>query len=128
MNIEAITAEEAKGRLDAGEAVVFLDARNEDLWQSSGWQIPRARRLPPDQVDAHLDEVPLADLIVPYAASAEDASKVARRLAECGWPNVRPLLGGHEGWRACGYPTESKPPRKLTIEEAASNLQKAEGD
>ncbi len=128
MNVEAITAEEAQGRLDAGEAVVFIDARNEDAWKSSEWQIPSSRRVPPDQVEAHLDDVPLADLIVPYAGSAEDASKVAHRLAEYGWPNVRPLCGGHEEWRAAGYPTESKPPHKLTVEEAASNLQKAEGE
>jgi 3-mercaptopyruvate sulfurtransferase SseA len=111
MNVEAITAEEAQGRLDAGEAVVFIDARNEDVWKSSEWQIPSSRRVPPDQVEAHLDDVPLADLIVPYAGSAEDAFKVAHRLAEYGWPNVRPLRGGHEDWRAAGYPTESKPPQ-----------------
>jgi len=128
MNIEPITSEEAKGRLDAGEAIVFLDARNEDAWQNSEWQIPRSRRLPPDHVEAHLDDVPLADLIVPYAASTEDASRVARQSAEYGWPNVRPLFGGHEGWHAAGYPTESKAPHKLTPEEALSNLQKAEGE
>ena len=128
MNVEAITAEEAKSRLDAGDAVVFLDVRNERLWQSSDWQLPHARRLAPDQIDAHLDEVPLADLIVPYAGNVEDASSVAHRLTEYGWPNVRPLLGGDEGWRAAGYPTEGKPPRKLSMEEAAANLQKAEGE
>jgi rhodanese-related sulfurtransferase len=128
MNVEAITAEEAKGRLDAGEAVVFLDVRNERLWQSSEWQLPHARRLPPDQIEAHLDEVPLADLIVPYAENVEDASSVADRLADYGWPNVRPLLGGYEGWRAAGYPTEGKTPRRLSMEEAASNLQKSEGE
>ena len=128
MKNESITAEEAKSRLDAGEAVVFIDARNEDVWQSSEWQLPGSRRLPPDQVDANLDDVPLADLVVPYAGSAQDASTVARRLTEYGWPNVRPLLGGDESWRAAGYPTESKPPRKLTLEEAASNLHKAEGE
>jgi rhodanese-related sulfurtransferase len=128
MNIEPITAEEAKGRMDAGEAVVFLDARNEDAWRTSEWQIPDSRRLPPEDVEAHLDEVPLADLIVPYATSTEDASHVARRLAEYGWPNVRPLLGGQEVWHAAGYPTESTPARKLTLGEASSNLQKAEGD
>ena len=119
MNVEAITAEEAQGRLDAGESVVFIDARNDDVWKSSEWQIPRSRRVPPDQVEAHLDDVPLADLIVPYAGSAEDASKVAHRLAEYGWPNVRPLRGGHEDWRAAGYPTESKPPHKLTLEDVS---------
>jgi rhodanese-related sulfurtransferase len=127
MNIEPITSEEAKGRLTPAKSSFFSTQKRGGVAEIRVAD-PALRRLPPDHVEAHLDDVPLADLIVPYAASAEDASKVARQLAEYGWPNVRPLLGGHEGWHAAGYPTESKAPHKLTPEEALSNLQKAEGE
>ena len=128
MSQEPITPEQVKHLADAGQAVVFLDARNEEAWRRSQWQLPHALRFPPTTVEAHLDEVPLGALIVPYADSSEDAASVARALAGYGWTNVRPLLGGPDAWQRAGYPTESTPRGKLTMSEARANLQKAEGD
>jgi rhodanese-related sulfurtransferase len=128
MSREPITPEEVKHLEEAGEAVVLLDARNEEAWRKSEWQLPHARRFPPTAVEVHLDEIPLGALIVPYAGSAEEAESVARALAGYGWTNVRPLLGGPDAWRRAGFPTESMPGRKLTVSEAQANLQKAEGE
>jgi len=63
---QRITAEEAKRRLDAGEAISFLDSRAEDAWRMAELQIPKSIRVPPDAVDAHLDHIPHRGLIVPY--------------------------------------------------------------
>jgi len=128
MSGEPITPEEVKHLADAGEAVVFLDARNEETWRKSEWQLPHARRFPPAAVEVHLDEVPLGALIVPYAGTAEEAATVARALAGYGWKNVRPLLGGPDAWQRAGFPTESTPGRKISVSEARANLQKAEGE
>ena len=138
MSGEPITVDEAKRRLDAGEPVIFVDARDEDTWRTSEWQIPQSRRMPaPEEIvgvvgavgiAAHLDEIPLGGLIVPYAANPGDALAVARTLITYGWTNVRPLIGGTDAWKHAGYPTEGKPSRRLSPAEASSNLMKAEGD
>ncbi len=66
MEPQRISAEEAKGRLDRGEAVVFVDTRADDAWRKATLQIPKSRRVPPDGVEAHLDDIPRDALIVPY--------------------------------------------------------------
>ena len=76
MSAQAITVEEAKRRLDEGEAITFVDSRNEGAWRKSEWQLPDSRRVPADDVEAHLDEVPPGGgLIVPYG-DADDVSAV----------------------------------------------------
>ncbi len=66
MEPQRITVEEAKRRLDTGEAIVFLDARADDVWRKAEVHIPKAIRVPPTDVEAHLSEVPRRGLIVPY--------------------------------------------------------------
>jgi rhodanese-related sulfurtransferase len=63
---QRITPAEVKRHLDTGEAVVFLDSRSDDAWRHAELQIPRSIRVPPDEVEAHLDEIPRRGLIVPY--------------------------------------------------------------
>lgn len=66
MEPQRITPAEAKRRLDSGEAVVFLDSRSDEAWRKAELQIPKSIRVPPDDVEAHLDEIPRRGLIVPY--------------------------------------------------------------
>ncbi len=66
MEPERISAEDVARQIDAGEPVTFLDSRAEAAWQDSDLQIPDAVRVPPDDVAAHLDEIPRTGLIVPY--------------------------------------------------------------
>ena len=61
-----ITKEEVKRRLDAGEHIVFLDTRSDEAWGKAELQIPLSRRIPPDAVDQHLNEIPHDSLIVTY--------------------------------------------------------------
>lgn len=63
---ERITAREVRTRLDRGERVTFLDARAPDSWNKADGQIPYSVRVPPDEVDRHLREIPRDGLIVPY--------------------------------------------------------------
>jgi rhodanese-related sulfurtransferase len=63
---QRITVEEAKRRLDRGEAIVFLDVRADDVWRKAAVQIPKSIRVPSDDVEAHIAEVPRRGLIVPY--------------------------------------------------------------
>jgi hypothetical protein len=61
-----ITGEEVRARVEAGEPVVFLDARSEESWRRSDVQIPGSIRVPPDDIDRHLDAVPAGRPIVTY--------------------------------------------------------------
>ena len=66
MEPKRITAEEVKKRLDAGETITFLDSRADDSWRTAELQLPKSIRVPPDAVEAHLDQIPRRGLIVPY--------------------------------------------------------------
>lgn len=89
MEPERITAEEVKRRMDTGEAVVFLDSRAEDAGRKAETQIPKSIRVPPDEVEAHLDEIPRRGLIVPYCRSP-GSRKALGRSARCAHAD-----GGH---------------------------------
>ena len=66
MEPRRISAEDVKQRLDGGKQVAWLDSRAEDAWRKAELQIPHSIRVPPDGVEAHLDEIPRDALIVPY--------------------------------------------------------------
>src|SRR5262245_20886026 len=51
-----ITVDEAKHSLEAGEDIVFVDARSPKAWDSSDANLPGALRIPPGEVEQHLGE------------------------------------------------------------------------
>ena len=63
-----ITPEDLKRRMDAHEPIAVLDTRAEDAWNTSDAQIPGSVRLPPDDVDQHLSEIPRDRLVVTYCS------------------------------------------------------------
>ena len=52
-----LTPDQVKERLDAGEPVVFIDARSAKEWDASDVKIPGALRVPPGEVEQHLAEL-----------------------------------------------------------------------
>jgi rhodanese-related sulfurtransferase len=66
MELQRITPQDVKRRMDSGEAVTFLDSRAQEVWNKAESQIPNSIRVPPDDVEAHLDEIPRRGLVVPY--------------------------------------------------------------
>lgn len=66
MNVPRITIEDLKRRMDAHEALTLLDSRAPDAWTSSNLQIPGSIRVPPDEVDKHLSEIPRDRFVVSY--------------------------------------------------------------
>ena len=61
-----ITIAEVKKQMDRGEPLVFLDARNPKAWGASTVKLPGAIRVPADEVERHLSDIPQGRLIVPY--------------------------------------------------------------
>jgi rhodanese-related sulfurtransferase len=61
-----ISAAEAKAMLDRGDRVTFVDARNSVAWGSSNDKLPGAVRVPVDEVDEHLSEIPRDRMAITY--------------------------------------------------------------
>ena len=65
MEPKTISPDEASMMLDEGR-VTFVDARNSEAWAESKQRLPGALRIPADEVDHHLGELPKQGTIVAY--------------------------------------------------------------
>lgn len=61
-----LTVEEVKQRMDRGEPLVFADARNPQAWRDATTMLPGAIRVPADQVEQHLGEIPHDRTVISY--------------------------------------------------------------
>ena len=61
-----ITIDEAKERIDRGEPLVFIDSRNSEAWAKASTRLPDAVRVPADEIEEHLKEIPRDRTIVSY--------------------------------------------------------------
>jgi len=61
-----ITVNELKKRMDAGEDFTLIDVRNPQAWAESDIMIPEAIRIPVDEVEQHLSQIPKNKPVVPY--------------------------------------------------------------
>jgi rhodanese-related sulfurtransferase len=64
--VTRVPAREVKERMDRGEPLVFLDARNPTAWSEATTKLPGAIRVPADEVDQHLNELPRGRTIITY--------------------------------------------------------------
>ena len=53
-----VTADEIIERMNRGEKFAFLDARNPKAWSESDEKLPGALRVPADELEKHLDQIP----------------------------------------------------------------------
>ncbi|HEV8131734.1 MAG TPA: rhodanese-like domain-containing protein [Acidobacteriota bacterium] len=63
-----VTIDDIKGRLDRGEPLVFVDTRNPTAWSESDVKLPGAMRVPADQVQQHLRQIPQNCPVVVYCS------------------------------------------------------------
>jgi hypothetical protein len=61
-----VTVEQVKQWMDEGVPLAFLDSRSEASWRGSGTKLPGALRVPPDDVESHLSEIPRDRRIIVY--------------------------------------------------------------
>ena len=66
MDPRKITAQEVKRRMKKGHYFVFIDTRNSHAWESSDIKLPHARRIPIEQIENRLDEIPAGLPIITY--------------------------------------------------------------
>jgi len=61
-----ITVDEVRTRLDRGEDIFFVDTRNPNAWGDAETKLPGAIRVPADQVEQHLADIPRDRTVVSY--------------------------------------------------------------
>lgn len=66
MEATRITTDEVKERLDRGEQFAFVDTRNPTAWAESDKMLPNALRVPADELDQHLNEIPKDRTVITY--------------------------------------------------------------
>jgi 3-mercaptopyruvate sulfurtransferase SseA len=64
--VARITAEEVKARMDRGDALTFVDSRSHSSWETAVSMIPGAFRVPPDEIDRYISDVPKGKPVIVY--------------------------------------------------------------
>ncbi len=66
MDPSKMTVDDVHTRMNRGKSPLFLDARNPQAWEASNLKLPGALRVPANEVEQHLHEIPQGRTIVPY--------------------------------------------------------------
>ena len=66
MEATRITVDEVRERMERGEQFTFVDSRNPTAWAESDKKLPNAIRVPADQLEQHLAEIPRDRAVVTY--------------------------------------------------------------
>jgi molybdopterin/thiamine biosynthesis adenylyltransferase/rhodanese-related sulfurtransferase len=108
----AVSLEEIKRRIEAGEKMTLLDVREKDEWR--GGFIPGAVSLPRGFLEIQADQkIPDKGAhIVTYCAGGTRSALAAATLQELGYTNVETANPGFVRWKDLGYPVEM--PAQLT--------------
>jgi rhodanese-related sulfurtransferase len=61
-----ITVDDAYGRFERGESILFVDSRNPKTWSESDVRLPGAVRIPADDVRSHVGGLKRGHTIVTY--------------------------------------------------------------
>jgi molybdopterin/thiamine biosynthesis adenylyltransferase/rhodanese-related sulfurtransferase len=114
---DEIQPQEARQRLQSGDAPLLIDVRSDRERQTS--YIPDSVHLPMAEVESQLTEVapdPNRPIIT-YCATGARSRRILPTLAALGYEDAISLAGGIVAWQALGYPTES--PSALDEEKLA---------
>jgi glyoxylase-like metal-dependent hydrolase (beta-lactamase superfamily II) len=93
--VTTISADTLLERLDRGDDLVVLDVREPDEFEA--WQIPGARNVPLDTLEARLDDLPKEMDVVTVCAVGARAATASELLARHGIASSV-LEGGMGGW------------------------------
>jgi rhodanese-related sulfurtransferase len=66
MEVTRVTVDEVKQRMDRGEMFTFIDTRNPTAWGEADTKLPGALRIPANEVEQHLDEIPHDRTVITY--------------------------------------------------------------
>jgi rhodanese-related sulfurtransferase len=66
MEATRVTIDEIRERLDRGEEFTFVDTRNSQAWSEAETKLPGAIRVPADEVEQDLSEIPRDRTVITY--------------------------------------------------------------
>ena len=66
MEVTRVTVDEVKERMNRGEVFTFIDTRNPKAWAEADTKLPGAIRIPADEVEQHLDQIPRDRTVITY--------------------------------------------------------------
>ena len=66
MEATRVTVDEVRERMERGEQFAFVDTRNPVAWGESDVKLPGAIRVPADELEQHLDEIPRDRAVITY--------------------------------------------------------------
>jgi rhodanese-related sulfurtransferase len=66
MEATRVTVDEVKERMERGEQFAFVDTRNPVAWGESDVKLPGAIRVPADELEQHLSEIPRDRAVITY--------------------------------------------------------------
>jgi rhodanese-related sulfurtransferase len=66
MEATRVTVDEVKERMDRGEVFTFVDTRNPKAWAEAKTKLPGAIRIPAEEVEQHIDEIPRGRSVITY--------------------------------------------------------------
>lgn len=66
MEATRVTVDEVKERMERGEQFALVDTRNPQAWGEAETKLPGALRIPADEVEHHLKEIPRDRAIITY--------------------------------------------------------------
>lgn len=66
MEVTRITVDEVSERLNRAEQFTFVDTRNPTAWGEADQKLPGAIRVPAEEVDQHVNEIPHDRVVITY--------------------------------------------------------------
>ena len=66
VEITRITVEEVRERMDRDDTITFVDSRSAAAWKAGVAKIPGAIRVPPNEINAYISEVPKGTTVIVY--------------------------------------------------------------
>lgn len=66
MEATRVTVDEVKERMQRGEPFAFIDTRNPTDWNEANTKLPGAIRIPADEIEQHLNEIPRDRAVITY--------------------------------------------------------------
>jgi rhodanese-related sulfurtransferase len=107
LEVTFITPEHLKARLDAGEYLCLIDARESAEFGLA--HIPGAQWCARDLLSSHIERVaptPYVPLVL-YCSCGEAATLSVPILQRLGYTHIFVIQGGFLAWCAAGFPTET---------------------
>jgi rhodanese-related sulfurtransferase len=105
----SISADELHGLLASNQEVLLFDVRQPLDLLADSEIIPKAQRIPPDEVLQNPSLIPREKDTVVYCTCPSDKTSrtILRRALALHFSRVKFLRGGLAAWKAKGYPVEA---------------------